>query len=305
MNDEIKLVHNEFLSLTETLTPSENNFRKDSIRTLTEDNESLLDSGDINNNKYSTGRWSQEEHNKFIEAMFLYGNEWKRVQQHIKTRSSTQARSHAQKFFIRLKKKLSEEHLDQELLNINPSNRSSRRNEIIMSWIQENVSSDLLKDKFYTEKRDKLCKIIMNLIANPIKRKVGHRLTPVRNCCSSGKRSHRECPQVCYMDDEDNGNLSQDDSGIFKIEKINKDDFGLAEVNNSKNNKSVVNIISINLGERSRKGNCQLHYNYEDESKNDPFKLSFCESENSKKDYSEFEINNFDLDYFFGENSKI
>jgi len=36
--------------------------------------------------------------------MFLYGNEWKRVQQHIKTRSSTQARSHAQKFFEKIGK---------------------------------------------------------------------------------------------------------------------------------------------------------------------------------------------------------
>jgi hypothetical protein len=207
------------------------------------------------------------------------------VQQYIKTRSSIQARSHAQKFFIRPKNKLSEEKLDQELMNINPSNRPSRRNEIIMSWIQENVSSDQLKDKFSTEKRDKLYKIIMNLISYPIKRKVRHMLRLVCNCCSNGKRSHRDCPQVCCMDDEDHGNLSQEDSGIFKIDNINKDDFGLAEVNNSKNNKSVVKIIFINLDDRGRKGNCQLHYNYEHESKNDPFKLNFGESENSFTSY--------------------
>ncbi len=53
---------------------------------------------------YLTGRWNFEEHKKFIEAIIKFGNNWKLVQKHIKTRSSTQARSHAQKFFIKLKK---------------------------------------------------------------------------------------------------------------------------------------------------------------------------------------------------------
>src|SRR4051812_44973771 len=103
-----------------------------SFKTITDENDSLENT--FSDTKYSTGRWSQEEHNKFIEAMFLYGNEWKRVQQHIKTRSSTQARSHAQKFFIRIKKKLRDENLDHDF-TASPTNH---RNEIIMSWIQEN-----------------------------------------------------------------------------------------------------------------------------------------------------------------------
>ena len=62
-----------------------------------------LDNENINN-QYHTGRWAEEEHQKFIEGILEYGNEWKKVQQIIKTRSSTQARSHAQKFFLRVKK---------------------------------------------------------------------------------------------------------------------------------------------------------------------------------------------------------
>ena len=60
-------------------------------------------------NSHEHGRWTQEEHNLFLEGLVLYGNEWKLVQRHIKSRSATQARSHAQKFFIKLKKMLSEE----------------------------------------------------------------------------------------------------------------------------------------------------------------------------------------------------
>jgi len=53
---------------------------------------------------YNCGRWQPEEHQRFIEAIMKYGNEWKQVQKHVGTRSSTQARSHAQKFFVKIKK---------------------------------------------------------------------------------------------------------------------------------------------------------------------------------------------------------
>lgn len=53
---------------------------------------------------FNCGRWQPEEHQRFIEAIMKYGNEWKSVQRHVGTRSSTQARSHAQKFFVKMKK---------------------------------------------------------------------------------------------------------------------------------------------------------------------------------------------------------
>jgi SHAQKYF class myb-like DNA-binding protein len=52
---------------------------------------------------FHCGRWQPDEHKRFIEAIFKYGNEWKAVQKHVGTRSSTQARSHAQKFFVKIK----------------------------------------------------------------------------------------------------------------------------------------------------------------------------------------------------------
>lgn len=57
-----------------------------------------------NNQNFNTGRWSEEEHQKFVDGVLKYGNDWKKVQELIKTRSSTQARSHAQKFFLKIKK---------------------------------------------------------------------------------------------------------------------------------------------------------------------------------------------------------
>ena len=53
--------------------------------------------------KFSSGRWHLSEHKKFLEAIIKFGNDWKKVEKYIGTRTSSQARSHAQKFFIKLK----------------------------------------------------------------------------------------------------------------------------------------------------------------------------------------------------------
>lgn len=50
------------------------------------------------------GRWTKEEHERFVEGIKLYGKNWKLVEDHIGTRSGAQIRSHAQKFFHRLKR---------------------------------------------------------------------------------------------------------------------------------------------------------------------------------------------------------
>lgn len=49
------------------------------------------------------GRWTEEEHNLFIEGIVKYGTVWKNVKKLIKTRTSVQVRSHAQKFFLKMK----------------------------------------------------------------------------------------------------------------------------------------------------------------------------------------------------------
>ena len=49
------------------------------------------------------GYWSKSDHNKFIEALYLYENDWTRIQEYVKDRTDKQVHSHAQKFFLRLK----------------------------------------------------------------------------------------------------------------------------------------------------------------------------------------------------------
>ena len=54
--------------------------------------------------KAINGRWTREEHELFLKALNEYGREWKKVAKKIKTRSSAQIRSHAQKYFQKLSK---------------------------------------------------------------------------------------------------------------------------------------------------------------------------------------------------------
>ncbi|KAL3903935.1 MAG: hypothetical protein SGILL_010257 [Bacillariaceae sp.] len=52
----------------------------------------------------TTGRWTQEEHQAFLEGLKECGREWKKVAMRIPTRTSAQIRSHAQKYFAKLQR---------------------------------------------------------------------------------------------------------------------------------------------------------------------------------------------------------
>jgi len=53
--------------------------------------------------KEQFGRWTKKEHEQFLQGLHLYGRNWKQIESLIPTRSCAQIRSHAQKFFRRMK----------------------------------------------------------------------------------------------------------------------------------------------------------------------------------------------------------
>ena len=65
----------------------------------------------------NNGRWGKEEQKRFAEAVLNFGNDWKKIQNHVYSRNITQIRSHAQKFLIKLKENnfLKEKGLEKNL----------------------------------------------------------------------------------------------------------------------------------------------------------------------------------------------
>ena len=57
---------------------------------------------ETSNSKFS-GRWTIKEHQRFIEALQIFGKNWKKVEEYVGTRNGAQIRSHAQKFFLKLR----------------------------------------------------------------------------------------------------------------------------------------------------------------------------------------------------------
>jgi len=51
---------------------------------------------------YTPRKWTEEEETRFIEALGLYGRNWKMCAEHMQTRDAKSFRSHAQKYFIKL-----------------------------------------------------------------------------------------------------------------------------------------------------------------------------------------------------------
>ena len=49
-------------------------------------------------------RWTLKEHIQFLEGLDKFGTKWGKIQQLIKTRTNEQIKSHAQKFYMKLKK---------------------------------------------------------------------------------------------------------------------------------------------------------------------------------------------------------
>ncbi|OAY48365.1 protein REVEILLE 6 [Manihot esculenta] len=55
--------------------------------------------------------WSEPEHDKFLEALQLFDRDWKKIEAFVGSKTVIQIRSHAQKYFLKVQKSGTNEHL--------------------------------------------------------------------------------------------------------------------------------------------------------------------------------------------------
>ena len=102
-----------------------------------------------------SGRWTLKEHLQFLEGLDKYGIKWKKINPLIKTRTAAQIRSHAQKFFLKLKR-VKDEQLGIDFTSNNIDNLKEMINHI------KSVNSDYdivkvllyLSEKYYANKKE-------------------------------------------------------------------------------------------------------------------------------------------------------
>ena len=113
---------------------------------------------EIDENKYKEGAWTNEEHEKFIEGILKYGNQWKNIQFLIRTRTSTQIRSHAQKFVKKIKNVIKKQKED-----IDTNEKIKLINDIFNTILPNKVN------KYNKNEKKKLLNIIFSNINSDAK----------------------------------------------------------------------------------------------------------------------------------------
>jgi SHAQKYF class myb-like DNA-binding protein len=76
---------------------------KKALRFVVEKNEEYNKKKLNENDEMNEGRWAEEEHDKFLDGIAKYGINWKKVKTMINSCTPVQVRSHAQKFYRKLK----------------------------------------------------------------------------------------------------------------------------------------------------------------------------------------------------------
>lgn len=80
--------------------------------------EDECDVDDENNTSIRGGRWTADEHERFLAGFRIHGHKWKRVQQVVRTRSVTQVRTHAQKYLLKVAKLKAEKKQSNKVIDV-------------------------------------------------------------------------------------------------------------------------------------------------------------------------------------------
>ena len=180
------------------------------------------------------GRWNKDEHIRFIKGCLLYGNNWKKVKNYVKTRTRGQIRSHAQKYLIKLNKKYKKINFNDKIFQ-----DFSFNNNIIKNYVNHFNLYDM----------EKIEKIILFIFKK-------------YNCDSFDNYNYFNNYEKIDFDDFDfSDNLKKEKEQIFEILKIPKKK---KKIENEEEKKTNLNEKLLNLFLGNKRNSSKTKINYDE-----------------------------------------
>ena len=175
--------------------------------------------------QFNMGRWTKEEHKKFLKGIIEYGNNWKMIEQLIRTRSSSQARSHAQKYFVKVKKKIISQNKifnARNLLNYVFNCIKNFKGGQPLDAIQKKRTLNLLISNFQNFRKDEIesCNMMVNEIKSISSQKDGEKYTVFEK--ENDKNRNSDNHNLIIEIKEDNYSKINSDFEGNKMEFCNK-----------------------------------------------------------------------------------
>ena len=212
--------------------------------------------------KFNMGRWTKEEHNKFLKGMIEYGNNWKMVEKLIKTRSSIQARSHAQKYFVKVKNRIKRQNKvfsAKNLINYVFNNIRNFKGGRPLDEIQKKRTLNLLISNFQNFGKEEIesCNMVVNETKNlnSQKGKDENKFIFYKKECNKNIVPEKNYTIIEFKknnDSKNNSNLENKNSEENKMEFCNKKrknywiDNKIFKINKATKNKYSIDINNIN-----------------------------------------------------------
>ena len=188
--------------------------------------------------KYQDGNWTKEEHQRFIESIFIFGFDWKKMEQYIQTRTIVQVRSHSQKFIYKLQKQFIKFYGEEELIS-NDIQTQTKHILLLLSnifhcdFITDFISSiDMLFQQkinsitiHLMKKKENFISILLNQIKKNNTKMVPSSQLPTESTSIDPYEDTQSIDESFFKEDKDIFSLSFSEGDLQQIhDNMNEDD---------------------------------------------------------------------------------
>ena len=237
---------------------------------------------------FNKGRWSSGEHIKFLRAYVNFGKKYNLSQKYIGSRNSMQIRSHAQKFFLKLKSLKND--------NFDFSNDNIKNLYDVFEIIKANNKTNIENNEYIVNTLIDLCK-------NDQKNELDSSEGDIRIIINKNEGEKIFNDLLLNKENSlktDNIFNNESESSVFEDEEINNDnDIITMNEQNSENLNQKNDFIFMEQNDCNKYGNINIDCNQNFKFDNDYIFLS-----GDSDIFSKEEISSMENDFIFDKNSQ-